>query len=560
MRIAQDLPPRDGWNAIRVVNYETSPAEKLTLQGVALRSDKGWTVMLIRGADATLAKRGAQISQMAGSLRPKAYAKESFAGMTAHKLDPLRIPELKDFVSTSMDQLGIPGAGFALIQDGKIVYEGGLGVKQAGTTDLVDANTQFMIASNTKGMATLLLATLVDDGRLKWDQPVTQVYPEFRLGSDETTAKTLLKHLVCACTGLPRNDMQWIFNTPADTPASNAFTQLAATEPTSGFGEVFQYNNLMASAAGYVGAHIAYPELELGVAFKRAMSERIFTPLGMTRTTFDAAQVMQGNWAQPHDFDLDRRIAPASMELNLAMAPFLPAGGAWSTAHDMALYVINELNQGVLPEGKRLVSAENLLARRVHNVPTGEKSWYGMGLFDDQTYGVSVIQHGGSLAGYKSNWFAVPSAGVGAVILTNSDSGQALLGPLSRRLLEVLYDGKPEAAVNVASSAQRSAVSSAKFRSEIQYPGDPAVLDALAAHYDNAVLGPLTIRREGGRTYLDSTTVRSEIGTRRNEDGSHSIVMVSPAYRGSDILVGDKDGQPTITLDDGQHEFVWIGR
>ena len=558
VRLAIDQPDRDGWTDTKVVNYETSPAEKLVLQGVALKSADGWTAILVRGAQATFAKRGGQLGQMLGSLRPKSFAKESFAGKTPHKLDDLRILQIKDFVATSMDQLGVPGVGLALIQDGRIVWEGGLGVKEAGTTALVDENTQFMIASNTKGMATLLLSTLVDEGRLKWDQPVTEVYPEFRLGSDETTAKTLVRHLVCACTGLPRKDMEWIFNTRPDTPAKNAFEQLSATEPTSGFGEVFQYNNLMASAAGYVGAHIVHPDMELGAAFKSAMKDRIFGPLGMTRTTFDTAEVMKGNWAKPHDFDIEDRIAPAAMDLNLAMEPFLPAGGAWSTAHDMALYVINELEEGVLPNGGRLVSAESLLARRAHNVPTGEASWYGMGLFDDQTYGVSVIQHGGSLVGYKSNWFAVPAADAAVVILTNSDAGQGLLGSLSRRFLEVLYDGKPEAAENVASLVERRDIALAKFRSEIDNPGNPEVLGSLADRYANAALGPLTVRREGGRTYLQSTTIASEVTTKKNEDGTYSIVMISPGLRGSGILVGSKDGKRTLTLDDGQHEYVWV--
>lgn len=100
-----------------------------------------------------------------------------------------------------MAQLGIPGAAMALSQDGKVVFEGGMGVKTLGQSDPVDANTVFMVASNTKGMATLLLATLVDDGKLKWDQPVTQVYPTFRLGDDATTSSTLVKHLSARVPG-----------------------------------------------------------------------------------------------------------------------------------------------------------------------------------------------------------------------------------------------------------------------------------------------------------------------------------------------------------------------
>ncbi len=112
-----------------------------------------------------------------------------------------------------MKQLGVPGAGVALVENGKVVYEGGIGVRELGKPTPVDAHTLFMVASNTKGMSTLLLAQLVDQGKLRWDQPVTEVYPQFRLGSAETTRKVLIRHLVCACTGLPRKDFEWIFNT-----------------------------------------------------------------------------------------------------------------------------------------------------------------------------------------------------------------------------------------------------------------------------------------------------------------------------------------------------------
>src|SRR5690606_18600701 len=137
-----------------------------------------------------------------------------------------------------------------------------------------------------------------------------------------------------------------------------------------------------------------------------------------------------------------------------------------------------------------------------------------------------VVQHGGSLVGYKSNWFAVPEADAAVVILTNSDAGQSLLGTLSRRFLEVLYDGKPEAVENVASIVERSEVAYQKFRSEIDYPGKSDILAGLADRYANPDLGPLTVKRENGRTYFQSTTIASEVTTKKNEDGTYSVVMV----------------------------------
>jgi CubicO group peptidase (beta-lactamase class C family) len=558
IRLAQDVPGRDGWDASRVVNYDIAPAEKHVAQGIALKKGESYTVMLVDGALATIAKRGGQLGQAFGSLRPKGFAKESFAGKAAHPLDAARVKQLVDFTRESMAALKIPGVGLALIDDGKIVYEGGLGVKDVATGTPVDKNTLFMIASNTKGMATLLLSTLVDEGKLAWDKPVTDYMPGFRLGSADTTQKVLVKHLVCACTGLPRKDMQWLFNTNPETAASDTFVQLAATEPTSGFGEVFQYNNLMASAAGYLGAHIIYPGMELGAAYDKAMDERLFTPLGMTRTTHSAAEAMAGNWAKPYDVGIRGDVQPVDPRNNDTVVPYRPAGGAWSSAHDMALYVQNELSEGMLPSGKRMVSAEALLARRAHNVPTGDDKWYGMGLEDDASKGVSVIQHGGSMFGYKSNWFAIPSAGVGAVVLTNSDAGYPLTNAVKRRLLEILYDGKPEAAENIATSAKLGAEARTKLLSELTWPVEPAQEALVLGKYTNAELGPLTIAREGGKLMMHTTAIHSELATKKNEDGTHSLVTVSPGFWGADVLIAEREGKRVLILNDSQHEYVWV--
>ena len=119
------------------------------------------------------------------------------SGCPAHRLISPRVA-LLDFVRDASAKLGVPGVGLALIDHGEIVFEGGVGVRELGRPELVDAHTRFMVGSNTKGMTTLLLARLVDQGKLHWDDPVTEVYPAFRLGSDETTRQVLVRHLVSA--------------------------------------------------------------------------------------------------------------------------------------------------------------------------------------------------------------------------------------------------------------------------------------------------------------------------------------------------------------------------
>ncbi len=128
---------------------------------------------------------------------------------------------------------------------------------------------------------------------------------------------------------------------------------------------MFQYNNLMASAAGYVGGHLTYPEGRSRRAFERAVNDKVWQPLGMTRTTLDFAEATQGNWARPacngHRW-ASRADPSAGQKLNYAFTRYGAAGGAWSTANDLARYVRFELNEGKLDDGKQYVSAQECAA------------------------------------------------------------------------------------------------------------------------------------------------------------------------------------------------------
>ena len=551
------LPPRELWDEGVQVAYDVSPNEHRAVTAIASKKGARWIVVLVDANQATVEKRQAGAVLVMGTLKPVGETRETFAGRTAHRLDPERIAVLKAFVEASMKEMKVPGAAVALIDHGQVVFEGGFGVKELGKPDPVDAHTLFMIASNTKGLSTLLLARLVDQGKLRWDEPVTEAYPSFRLGSDETTRQVLLKNLVCACTGLPRKDLEWVFNTRRGTPAQNTFTLLAATQPTSKFGEVFQYNNLMASAAGFIGGHAVYPTLEVGAAYDKAMQGLIFDPLGMSETTFDYTRALKGDHASPHSIGLDGAERLAGMDLDYEIIPYRPAGGAWSSVHDMIKYVRNELDEGRLPDGKRLVSAQNLLQRRAKSVPLGEHAWYGMGLMEDQSLGITLISHGGDLVGYHSNWWAIPEAGVGAVILVNSDEGTPVVGAFGRRLLEVLYDGKPLAEGQIKATAVAQTQSVAKVRELVSDPPDAAAAAGLAHHYANPDLGRIEVSSVGANTIFDFGPWKSRTVTRKNPDGTITFITIDPGAPRAGFVVGSAAGKRQLTVRDGQHTYVY---
>ena len=557
IKLVTPNPARNGWDERRRFDYETSPNERAVVAAIALRAGTAWTIVILDGTEPTFEKRGAPVSLIMQSLRPKGYSRESFAGRKALSLNPERIEQIKSFVEASMKKLGVPGAGLALIDHGQVVYEGGLGVRELGKPAPVDANTLFMAASNTKGMTTLLLARLVDEKRLQWDQPVVQIYPKFKLGDAETTRQVLVKHLVCACTGIPRQDLEWIFEFKHATPASS-LALLGTMQPTSRFGEVFQYSNLMAAAAGYIGASLYYPSRELGVAYDDAMQKKIFDPLQMNSTTFDMARALRGNHATPHGDNVDGNPAIASMAFNYAVMPHRPAGGVWTSAHDLSRYVQLELARGKLPNGKQFVSEENLLMRRAPQISIGEDQTYGMGLEVDNSMGVAVVHHGGSMAGFKSDLMLLPDYGVGAVLLTNADTGGMILHPLMRRLLEVLFDGKPEAIGDIDARAANYKAALAKERERLVVPASTPDVAKLAIRYASDVLGTLTVRQDAAATVFDFGEWKSTVASRKNDDGTISFITVDPAATGFEFVVAERGGKRALIIRDGQHEYVFV--
>jgi CubicO group peptidase (beta-lactamase class C family) len=398
---------------------------------------------------------------------------------------------------------------------------------------------------------------LVDEHKMRWDQAVTELYPDFRLGDADTTRQVLVKHLVCACTGLPRQDFEWLFNFGTATPASS-LASLGTMQPTSHFGEVYQYSNLMAAAAGYVGASVASPRQELGAAYDEVMRSKVFEPLGMARTTFDFSTALSGNFANPHADDVDSKTMPARMDMNYSVVPIRPAGGMWTSARDLSKYVQMELALGQLPGGRHLVSKESLLERRKGQVQTSEDATYGMGLIVSTRYGIPVVGHGGSLFGYKSEMIFLPDHGVGAVILTNSDTGGYLTSLFGRRLLEVLFDGKPEAIEQAkAANAQRIATI-AKNRERLMVPADPAEVRKLASGYSSPALGAFRVRAEDGATIFDFDKWHSSVASRKNDDGTTSFISIDPTVNGFNFVVGERDGRRALIIRDAQHEYAFV--
>jgi len=557
LQLSEPLQPRDGWENIQHFEYKVPPSERRIARAFARRANDRWLVMIYQGDMATREKWMTSILLVFDSLHPQRYQRENFAGKKARAIDAHVIQAMKDFVAIGMKQLGIPGVAFSLIDHDKIVYAGGLGVREWGKPEPVDADTRFIAASDTKALTTLLLAELVDENKLRWEERVTEAYPSFKFGDVKVTREVQIRHLVCQCSGMPAQDYDSEFRNRSMTPAA-LIRFLGTMQPTAPIGKVFVYSNLLPAAAGFIAGSIEEPSKELGAAYDDVMQEKVLDPLGMTRSTFEFDQAMQGNYARPHYSDVNGKLVVSPMTYTQSYGARRPAGGLWTTVHDLSQYVMMELADGVLPNGQRLVSKENLLQRRVPNIAIDSDQHYGMGLVIDTQWGITMVEHSGGRPGYASHMMWLPDYGIGAVILTNADDGAALLDPFARKLLEQVFDGKPEADRQLQAAAMHKEISARAFRQSLQIPADRSASSSLATKYHNDALGDLVVNRSSGNLDFQFDEWHSLVASRVNGDGSTSFITLGEDMADAEFLAGKQHGKRTLTLNDGVREYVFV--
>lgn len=551
-----DEPARDGWLHIRTIVHDLPASQRAWAQS-SVYLGEGLAVVIIQdGAMATFEKRMAASLLVTQSLRAPGFGPENLAGVTPKRFGAAEIEELRRFVAESMKLLGVPGIGLGLATTDELLFEGGLGERKLGGGLPVTAGTRFQIASNTKSLTTLLLARLVDAGRLRWTDRVQDICPDFRLADAAVAKQIEVRHLVSASTGLPRRDMVWGLTFRRDTPPEATFDLLAQSAPTTGFGDVYQYSNLMAAAAGWVAGRAAFPDLPLGRSYDRALRAFILDPLGMTATTLDGREARKGDFALGHGSAIDGTPVASTVD-DGAIYALRPSGGAWATPHDFLAYARYELGCGKLPGGQQLVSVDSMLERRKPFVTIGENGAYGMGLSLDRSGGVLSLGHGGSLPGYMSDFAVFPDAGLAAVILTNADNGQFLLPGFRRRLLELLYGAAPKAEAQVQGWAERLKAERALVVEAVRTPLSAATRARLAARYRSAELGELTIDTQSGRTIARLGPWAVELGEKPGGEDQVDLVTMDPMLRGLPMTLSGQTGCTRMTLREGQYEYVY---
>lgn len=541
-------PAKDGWEAIRVESYPRS-ADGQVAQAVARRVGEGIWVSVLRGPAAAVDKRSAQIRSFLGSLEAPGMVKIDLATKAVTPLGDKKA-QLDSFVNSALERSGTPGLELAIIENGEVTYANGYGVRELGKPKRVDADTLMMIGSVTKSLTTLMMATAVDEGKFKWDDKVQAVLPTFSMGDPALAAQLKVEELVCACSGVPRRDMPLVFEFEKKKP-EDVFVELAQMKPTTGLHETFQYQNHLVAAGGYLAARAVLPKVPAGAAYDKLMQERILTPLGMKRSTFDFDKAVKDpNHALPHSTDLEGKHFPVVLGHERFATYIRPSGGLWSSANEMARYVAEELRQGALPDGKRIASAQNVTHRWGPQVAIGADLHYGLGWMVAKTKGVRVVSHGGGTMGFATFVFFLPEKGVGAVLIANGTGGHQVEAAIRARLMELWFDidEKSEEQLAVGLGAQAQALE--QLRGESKTP-EVAFMAPLLGTWRHPELGDLVLRQQKGEVWLDAGAFKSRLLQHTRKDGKVALLFRDPALAGLELVVEGTG----LTLDRGQEVY-----
>jgi CubicO group peptidase (beta-lactamase class C family) len=490
--------------------------------------------------------------------QPGQIREESFLGQTPHVLDQVRARALDAFIEEARAKLDVPGAAVAVVMAGKIVYEKGFGVRALGSEEPVTPDTLFLMGSITKSMTTMMQATLVDAGVLAWDTPVTRALPGFALGDPELTSQLVMWHMSCACTGMPQQDLETLFEFGSVSPEQRV-ASMRTMKPTARLGETYQYSNLMVTAGGYAAAHAFDPGRSFGDAYDAVMQRNVFEPIGMSSTTFDFGVAERADHAMPHAAAIDGVTHALPLAVEHMVVPIRPAGGAWSSARDMARYVMTEMAGGVSPDGTRVVSEVNLLERRKPRIAVGDGDHYGLGLATGTYRGLPVLDHAGGTFGFRTLMFMLPEQGVAVVVLTNTTgAGGAFTEVVHRKVMEELFEGAEDRArsrleAHVEARRERIAETLAGLTRAL----DPQWVRALAGTYTNDSLGAVQIRASASRGTLDAGEWQSAFAQKQEKDGTVKIVLVDPPLAGGEITVRSNGAHPALAVEYAQQTYVF---
>ena len=414
--------------------------------------------------------------------------------------------EFDEYVNKALKDWGVPGVAIAIVKDDRVVLAKGYGVRELNKATPVDENTLFAIGSSSKAFTAASIAMLVDEGKLKWDDPAIKHLPGFQLFDPYSTRELTVSDLLSHRSGLARGDLLW-YGSSYDR--SEVLRRVRYLKPSWSLRARYGYQNIMFLAAGQIIPTIT------GKTWDEFIRDRIFTPLGMkSSSTSIKAFASSANVATPHAKINDRIQVVAWRNIdNIA-----PAGSINSNVTDMAQWVRLQLGGGVY-QNQRLLSAAAIKEMQMPQTvvrlegmqaslyPEAHFLTYGLGWLLSDYRGKKVVEHGGAIDGMRAQVAMIPEEKLGLVVLTNLN-GNVLPVALMYKIFDIYLNAPPRDwsadMLKVRNTLEEQAKTAEKKAESERAPGtSPSLaLDKYAGTFQSDMYGEAKIALESDKLVL----------------------------------------------------------
>jgi len=412
--------------------------------------------------------------------------------------------ELDTYIEKSRVDADVPGISIAVVRDGKVVVTKGYGLRSLGKPERVDENTVFDVASLSKSFTAAAIATLVDEGKMQWDDPIHRLLPQVEFSDPYRTANVTIRDLLSHRVGVEAGNFVFRFTDYTTDEVLRRMRFLKEREP---FRTTMLYSNLGYTAAGEAAAAVA------GVPFADLIRKRLIEPLGMTDSTAGVPHTIALNHASPHAMIGGVQVPIAHTKaLNI-----LPADAVNTNAKDIAKWMLFQLGDGTW-NGKRIISAQAMNEMHTPQViiPTTPSmrasrgvtffAGYGLGWQIMDYRGHKVIWHTGGADGMPVYMALLPDDHIGVTVMTNTWAVPTFHGALVSRVFDVLLGLPPtnDAAAETIAAYKRAVARGAEEYAAIEKArvanAKPSrTLDAYAGTYVDPLYGDMNLKLENGK-------------------------------------------------------------
>jgi CubicO group peptidase (beta-lactamase class C family) len=470
------------------------------------------------------------------------------------------VPDLETYTRNAMQAFGVPGLVIGIVAGDRLVYTKGFGVRGKAGGAPVDARTVFQVGSTTKAFLAATQGIMVDRGKLKWDNRVVDLYPEFQLKDPWVTREFRVFDLLAQRSGLPPYANDALGFIGLDEAAM--VRSLRYVEPVSSFRTTFAYTNITHMLAGLIVAKAAgAPD------WNAVLRQELLDPLGMKDSSYTAAAIA----AAPNHAEGYRWTPHGMVEVPFTQVFPYDYGGAGdlnSNIEDMSRWVRLQLGDGRF-EGRRIVSAESMAAARTPKVAVSDKVFYALGWIIQQTPNGNIVWHNGGTNGFGAHVGLLLDKGVGLVILANAVGFPDAIAAWTMDRL--LGNPKVDHAANLLKAATAKYDAAVRF-AKPEHPRPFPPLAPLAGRFANPAIGEASVTVEGNALVMEITATGAKLQL-EPWDGDVFTARLMPLGRFATIAEAlgplpngfvqfqiDKDGKLNLLralLEDGStYEFV----